>query len=738
MFPQQFNLSDLASFNGGDGTEGFIIKGIDGGDNLGISVNSGGDVNGDGIDDLIIGASGIYDPDSASNPSGKSYIVFGKSTFQAEINLSNIVNGDGTEGFVINGIDRGDFAGYSVSGIGDLNGDRLDDIIIGARSADGKDNSSQSAGESYVVYGGNNLGEKINLSDIASGDGSDGFVVYGVGNGDVLGTSVSSAGDVNGDDIDDIIIGAKFADGNSNDDVDLGVTYVVFGDHNLAGEINLTNLASGDGRDGFVIYGADPYDFSGTSVNGAGDINNDGIEDIIIGSRRGSGIDNKTDYSGESYVIFGGNAIGATVNLGDIISGDGSRGLAIYGVDDYDFSGTSVSGIGDVNGDRIDDIIISAESGGGKNNNTDYSGESYIIYGSNDLGANINLSNIVSGDGSNGFVLYGVDEYDFSGTSVSSAGDINNDGKNDIIIGVPSADGNNNSTEDSGESYVVFGGDALGAEINLSDIVGGDGSSGFALYGINADDFLGTSVSSAGDLNGDGIDDIIIGANGVDLNNDAQDAGASYVVFGKLDPNSITDPVPSGDRNLSGTGAGDRLESGAGNDITRGGKGNDAIDGDNGKDRLFGDDGADDLNGGKDDDFLQGGDSNDLVKGGKGDDIVYGDGGDDTLLGGSGADTLYGDAGEDIIDGGTGRDRMLGGTDADIFVIRPGDLNNIIYDFEDTKDLIRLDAGLTFGDLTITDNGLNTGTSISQTSTGDLLVSAIDIDEINITSADFI
>ena len=162
------------------------------------------------------------------------------------------------------------------------------------------------------------------------------------------------------------------------------------------------------------------------------------------------------------------------------------------------------------------------------------------------------------------------------------------------------------------------------------------------------------------------------------------------------------------------------------------------VDGDNGKDRLFGDAGADELDGGKNNDFLQGGDDGDTVIGGRGDDILYGDAGNDTLTGGAGKDVLIGGAGDDLLDGGTGSDRMLGGANTDTFVIRPGDRDNIIYDFEDTTDLIQLGAGLTFADLTIADNGLNTGTTVTQTSSGDLLVTLIGIDEANISSADFV
>jgi hypothetical protein len=113
-------------------------------------------------------------------------------------------------------------------------------------------------------------------------------------------------------------------------------------------------------------------------------------------------------------------------------------------------------------------------------------------------------------NGSNGFVINGINAYDYSGSSVSNAGDINGDGFDDLIIGAPNADPNGQNY--AGESYVVFGSSGgFSANLNLSDL---NGSNGFVINGIDALDFSGTSVSSAGDVNGDGFDDIIIGATG--------------------------------------------------------------------------------------------------------------------------------------------------------------------------------------------------------------------------------
>ncbi len=146
------------------------------GDLSGRSVSGAGDINGDGIDDLIIGACGA-DPNGSA--SGESYVVFGRDTgFDAALELSEL---DGSNGFVINGIRRDDRSGVSVSGAGDINGDGIDDLIIGAPGAG---LSGSASGESYVVFGRDTgFDAALELSEL---DGSNGFVLNGIDEGDLL------------------------------------------------------------------------------------------------------------------------------------------------------------------------------------------------------------------------------------------------------------------------------------------------------------------------------------------------------------------------------------------------------------------------------------------------------------------------------------------------------------------------------------------------------------------------
>ncbi len=487
-------LSDL------DGTNGFTLNGIDANDDSGYSVNSAGDINGDGIDDIIIGAIG-GDPNGGS--SGETYIVFGNSLgFPATFELSSL---DGSNGFVLNGINAIDFSGWSVSGAGDINGDGIDDIIIGAQLGDPNGGAS---GETCIVFG-NSLGFPATF-ELNTLDGTNGFTLNGINANDASGYSVNGAGDVNGDGIDDIIIGAYGADPNGGAS---GETYVVFG--NTTGFPATFELSNLDGTNGFTLNGIDSGDNSGYSVSSAGDINGDGIDDIIIGAYEAD--------SGETYVVFG-NTTGfpATFELSNL---DGTNGFTLNGIDSEDHSGFSVSGAGDINGDGIDDVIIGARYADPNGPFTN-SGETYIVFG-NSLGfpATFELSSL---DGTNGFTLNGINNQDFSGSSVSGAGDVNGDGIDDIIIGAYPGNANNNA----GETYIIFGNSTgFSATFELSNL---DGTNGFTLNGINANDASGWSVSNVGDINGDGIDDIIIGAPYAEPN--GFNIGQSYIIYGQCCP----------------------------------------------------------------------------------------------------------------------------------------------------------------------------------------------------------
>ncbi len=423
--------------------------------------------------------------------------------FPASLNLGSL---DGSTGFRLDGVAAYDDSGHSVSAAGDINGDGIDDLIVGAHRADPNGIYS---GSSYVVFGRNTpFAAAFALSSL---DGSTGFRLDGAAERDHSGGSVSAAGDVNGDGIDDLIIGAYRADHNGTS---TGSSYVVFGRATpFPAAFALSSL---DGSTGFRLDGVAARDYSGGSVSAAGDINGDGIDDLIIGALRA---DPNGSISGSSYVVFG--RIASFPAAFALSSLDGSTGFRLDGAAGGDYSGFSVSAAGDINGDGIDDLIVGAFRA---DPNGTYSGSSYVVFGrTTSFAAALALSGL---NGSTGFRLDGVAALDVSGRSVSAAGDINGDGIDDLIIGAHYADPNGGN---SGSSYVVFGRNTLfTATFALSSL---DGSSGFRLDGAGGADYAGDSVSAAGDINGDGIDDLIVGAPGADFNGDG--SGSSYVVFGR-------------------------------------------------------------------------------------------------------------------------------------------------------------------------------------------------------------
>lgn len=488
-------LSDVAA-----GSGGFIIDGVGYGGQSGMSVSGVGDFNGDGVPDIIVGAP-YARPYGGNIHAGKSYVVFGKSDTEA-VNLPYNFDKPDTV-LTINGINLEDRSGRSVSGAGDFNGDGLNDVIIGAPNAG-------LAGESYVIFGRTD-NTTVELADIVAGSKS-GFVIYGIDSGDLSGISVSGAGDVNNDGLADIIIGAHGASPGGISSA--GESYVIFGKANT-NPVSLVDIAAGIG--GFVINGNDLVDQSGRSVSGAGDVNGDGLDDLIIGAPRADGNGNK--LAGESYVVFG-KANTDAVELSDIIAGDG--GFVINGPITfcYSRSGYSVSGAGDVNGDGLDDVIIGAPKC-----SYDYppAGNSYVVFGKVTT-ETVNLSpNMYEGEG---FTIHGGNGVFLSGTSVSGAGDVNGDGLDDVIIGAP----NPGYYDSPGKSFVVFG-KADSDTLFLSGLVNND--KGIAINGIDLNDKMGTSVSAAGDINGDGLDDVIVGApEGEASSKDISfNSGESYVIF---------------------------------------------------------------------------------------------------------------------------------------------------------------------------------------------------------------
>ena len=415
---------------------------------LGKSVSAAGDVNGDGYSDIVVGAANFDGPESNE---GTVLVYLGSSTGIDTLTKRSIESNQASSYF-----------GTSVSSAGDVNGDGYADILIGARLYD---NGLNAEGAAFVFMGSPAIFNRF--SDYEVIDTNQSYAYFGY--------DVSSAGDVNGDGFDDVIIGSPRYD---NGETDEGAAYVYLGSVN---GLNTTAANRWEPDSASLWYG--------WAVSGAGDLNGDGYADVVVTASQAF----NSNYDGFAYVYYGSSSgLGST------------HDIRLDHVQSLQYFGSSACGVGDLNGDGYDDLAI-----GGPLYDGTYTNEgSVTIYYGTDTGVSLTNKDLVVGGAANANI----------GSSVSGAGDVNGDGYDDLIVG---AENHTNGQSQEGAVYIY-----MGSSTGVSLTYANKWESDEAYAG------LGKSVSGGGDLNGDGFGDIVYGGWRVD--NGTSDEGVAYVHYGSL------------------------------------------------------------------------------------------------------------------------------------------------------------------------------------------------------------
>jgi hypothetical protein len=347
----------------------------------------------------------------------------------------------------LNGLIASQRFGYSVADCGDLNGDGYDDIIAGAHL------TNSNTGRAYIYFGGNNMSSSPSI--VLNGEASNNY----------FGISVANAGDVNADGYNDVIVGAYGYSGNT------GRAYIYYGGYNM------DNIAD-------VVISAPVSNSFGYSVSTAGDVNGDGLSDVIVSAHTYS------SNKGRAYIYYGGLIM------------DNSPDKTLEGFATGGFFGFSLSGAGDINGDGYSEVVVGAYA------ISAFTGSAYLYYGG------MNMDTISD------LTFTGEAASNFFGQSVAGAGDVNGDGYSDLLIGASLYSGS------TGRAYIYYGG---GSPDNVADVT---------FTGEATGNNFGRGVSGAGDVNGDGYSDILIGAQSYNGNR-----GRAYLYYGGVSMNNFSDMI---------------------------------------------------------------------------------------------------------------------------------------------------------------------------------------------------
>jgi hypothetical protein len=513
---------------------------------FGQSVATRGDANGDGIKDVLIAGP------RADSQKGKVKLLFGEK--------GAVKNGT-SKSLVFVGAQAGDLAGTSVSFVPDMNDDGIADIFIGAPGANPESDPGGSPGAAYLVFGQTDLDLVTGPVDLSTIDDVScdpcGVILVGETADDLAGRSVSAAGDLNGDSLPDLLVGAPGADPLARSGA--GIVYVIFGDTSLEqpGLLNLDDVGSLS-LPGVQFLGENPGDRAGRALSDWQDLAHDGKDDILIGApgadvRLADDSASLTD-AGVVYAVMGKNNYPGSVDL-DLAGDDSSQlpSIVFVGTTDTAQAGYAVWGRDDVTGDGENDILIGApgmtylgkvdvgacfivpslsdddpikgrESGTvdlNPDNQGPALGNSTNLH---QLGTDLNVSQDMAG-----MMATGQNTGDKAGFSVGSAGDLDGDGIAEVLVGAPGydADGATDSTlADAGRVYVLLGQRSrTPGEFGLEEA--GLTVPGLVIEGSEERRRLGEAVSGLGDIDDSGTAELVLGAPGDETT--PPDGGKVYI-----------------------------------------------------------------------------------------------------------------------------------------------------------------------------------------------------------------